>query len=92
MKKKAVLTGAALATAVAIAFIGTPARATDNSGEAQAKVKCVGGNACKGQSACQTAATDCKGSNTCQSKGWIYTTDAKSCKDAGGKPQIVQSD
>lgn len=86
--KKARLAGAVLATAVALAFVGSVAQAADSSAEGSAaKVKCVGGNACKGQSACKSASSDCKGQNACKGKGYITTSSEKECTDAGGKPE-----
>jgi hypothetical protein len=75
-----------LATAVALAFGGSAVNAADMpSASAQpAQLKCLGANACKGQSACKTATNDCKGKNSCAGKGFIVTTDAKSCTDKGG--------
>jgi len=78
--------GAILATAVALAFSGSALNAADNPGASTqaAQVKCLGANACKGQSACKTATNDCKGKNACAGKGYIITTDAKSCEAKGG--------
>ena len=36
-----------------------------------AKVKCMGGNACKGKGACATGDHSCAGQNSCKGKGWI---------------------
>ena len=81
------IAGAMLATAVALAFTGSVALAEDTPGtSAPTQIKCVGGNACKGQSACKTATSgsDCKGKNSCKGKGYVITADAKSCEAAGG--------
>ena len=88
---KAKLTGAMLATAVAMIFAGNAAYAADNpDSSAQAsQVKCVGGNACKGQSLCQSAESSCKGANACKGKGYVMTPTAKECVAAGGKPEPV---
>ncbi len=48
--------------------------------------KCVGGNACKGQSACGSSANSCAGQNACKGKGWVKT-DAKTCAENKGKFQ-----
>ena len=48
------------------------------------EVKCVGGNACKGQSACKTATSECKGLNDCGGKGFIMAADEAACTEAGG--------
>ena len=84
--KKTRLAGAMLATAVALAFTGSAVSAGDApSGSTQAaQLKCLGANACKGQSACKTATNDCQGKNSCKGKGYVVTTDAKSCETLGG--------
>ena len=64
-------TGMALATAAALLFgtvAITPAYAEDG------KVKCQGGNACKGKSACSTATSACQGQNSCKGKGYVMLT------------------
>ncbi len=63
------LTGLALATAAAglFATAGIPAVYAKEA----AKIHCDGANACKGQSACQTASSACKGQNSCKGKGWL---------------------
>mgnify|MGYP001826601166 CR=1 FL=1 len=45
--------------------------------------KCVGGNSCKGQSACKTASSQCAGQNACKAQGFTITTE-KDCEDRGG--------
>ncbi|MGA7869846.1 MAG: hypothetical protein WCA22_03015 [Candidatus Binatus sp.] len=84
--KTATVAGAMLATAVALAFTGIAVNAADApSPSAQAaQIKCLGANACKGQSACKTATNDCQGKNSCAGKGYIITADAKSCEAKGG--------
>jgi len=80
------LTGAVLATAVALMFAGTVANAAgDSSGAPQ--VKCLGGNACKGQSACKSASSSCQGQNSCKGKGFVMSASIKECQAAGGKPE-----
>ena len=50
------VTGALIATAVAGLLFGGQAMAAEPAGSGEAaKVKCVGGNECKGKSACGTA-------------------------------------
>jgi hypothetical protein len=80
------IAGAVLATAVALAFGASALNAGDApSPSAQAaQIKCLGANACKGQSACKTKANDCQGKNSCKGKGYVVTSDAKSCTDKGG--------
>lgn len=83
--RKAKITGAMLATAVALVFAGSVVQAADSGAASQ--VKCVGGNSCKGQSACKSASSDCKGQNACKGKGYVMTPSAKECVAAGGKPE-----
>ena len=89
---KTKLTGAMLATAVALVFAGNTVYAADSSESKPAtpSVKCVGGNACKGQSLCQSANSGCKGQNACKGKGYVMTPSAKECVAAGGKPDTAQ--
>jgi len=84
--KKTRIAGAMLAAAVALAFTGSAANAADTASPSaqQAQIKCLGINACKGQSACKTVANDCKGKNSCKGKGYLTTVDAKSCVAQGG--------
>jgi hypothetical protein len=81
--KKTTIAGAMLATAVALAFTGIAVNAADTSTQ-PAQLKCLGANACKGQSACKTATNDCQGKNSCKGKGYVVTTDAKTCEAKGG--------
>jgi hypothetical protein len=81
--KKATIAGAMIATAVALAFTGIAVNAADTSTQ-PAQLKCLGANACKGQSACKTATNDCQGKNSCKGKGYVVTTDAKTCEAKGG--------
>ncbi len=86
MRKGTRITGAALATAVALMFVGNAVAADTSSSDASsAQVKCVGANSCKGQSACKSASSSCKGQNACKGKGFVMTSSEKDCKDAGGK-------
>jgi hypothetical protein len=62
------LSGLALAAAAAIAFTAAPLSAVNAADEA--KVKCEGVNACKGQGACKTAKNDCAGKNACKGQGY----------------------
>ena len=48
-------------------------------------VKCGGTNACKGQSACKSAANSCKGQNACKGQGWSETSNTQDCAAKGGK-------
>jgi len=86
---KTKLTGAMLATAVALMFAGNAVYAADSSDATASQVKCVGGNSCKGQSACQSANSECKGQNACKGKGYVMAPSAKECVAAGGKPDTA---
>lgn len=85
MRKGSRITGAALATAVALMFVGNAMAADAPASGDSAQVKCVGGNACKGQSACKSAASSCKGQNACKGKGFVMSSNEKECMSAGGK-------
>lgn len=63
--------GALLASAAAIVFASTPAL---DAVAADAKIKCEGGNACKGKSECHTATNACAGQNSCKGKGYVSLT------------------
>lgn len=80
------LTGTVLATAVALLFAGTIANAAGDSNGAP-QVKCVGGNSCKGQSACKSASSSCQGQNACKGKGFVMAASVKECQTDGGKPE-----
>jgi hypothetical protein len=80
---KVQVSGAILATVVGLMFAGQPLLAQDSSGQ-WATVKCIGGNSCKGQSACASASNSCKGQNSCKGKGWIKTSSAE-CTQKGGQ-------
>ena len=74
--------GAALAAAAATLFLAgatlsTATYAADDG-------KCVGANACKGQSACKGASNACKGQNACKGLGFSAMTKEK-CAAAKGK-------
>jgi hypothetical protein len=61
------------ATAAAVFAVSTFATA------ASAGVQCPGANACKGQSACKSAANACKGQNACKGKGFLETGSTVEC-------------
>ena len=44
----------------------------------------MGGNDCKGKSACKGASNDCSGQNGCKGKGFVMTSNADECKSKGG--------
>jgi len=74
-------TGASLAAAAAILVINAVPIAPASAGS---EVKCYGVNACKGQSACQTASNACAGQNACKGKGYLMM-DKDACLAKGGK-------
>ena len=69
-----------LAAAAAAMFALAPISA----GAGEGTVKCVGGNTCKGHSACKTANSECKGHNACKGQGFVMTATEAACKEAGG--------
>lgn len=75
--------GAVLAASAAFMLMSGAVTISTVSAD-EAKVHCVGGNACKGQSACKTASSSCKGLNGCKGQGFIDLTAAE-CEAAGGK-------
>ncbi len=78
MTSKAKLSGAAIATAAALLFNSL---AAPSAFAEEAKVRCDGVNACKGQSACQTARNACMGQNACKGQGYKMLTPAE-CEKA----------
>jgi len=83
MDKKTVIASAAAALFALGAAGSAMADGHGEMGET-GKVKCVGGNSCKGHSECQTASHDCGGKNSCKGKGWVSLTPAE-CEAAGGE-------
>ncbi len=71
--------GLALAAAAATMLAGAPVATM--AGDAPGK--CLGANACKGQSACATATNACQGMNSCKGKGFLMMTKAE-CDKVGG--------
>ena len=82
MLKMKSVNGIALAMAAAGLFALAPLVASANSLEA--KVHCVGVNACKGKSDCKTASNACKGHNECKGHGFVAVP-KKTCEQIGGK-------
>lgn len=74
------IAGAIFATAAAGLFATAPITAQ----AAEAKIKCEGVNACKGQSACASARNACKGQNACKGLGFLDLT-KKQCDEAKAK-------
>ncbi|HEU4653318.1 MAG TPA: hypothetical protein VFS47_04990 [Steroidobacteraceae bacterium] len=81
--KSSKISGAAIATAAALMF-GTVVLNVAQADEA--KVKCEGVNACKGQSACATAHNACQGQNSCKGQGYLKLTKAE-CDAAKAKAE-----
>ena len=79
--KSRILTSVALAAAAAVMF---SAVAASTARADEAKTKCAGVNACKGQSACKSANNACKGQNSCKGKGFLEMTKAE-CDAAKAK-------
>ena len=82
--KVSVQSGASIAVAAAILII-TGAVAAPISAAEEAKGHCVGANACKGKSDCQTAKNDCKGLNACKGQGYLTMTKEECDKIEGAK-------
>lgn len=76
-REKNRLSGITLATAAALAFGSAPMSADAADAANEAKVKCEGVNACKGQSACHTAKNGCAGQNSCKGEGYLELTQAE---------------
>ena len=74
--------GIAIAAVAASLFLLAPLATAADAGAATGK--CMGGNSCKGQSACKSFDHGCKGQNSCKGKGFVVTTKAD-CDKAGGK-------
>ena len=74
--------GAAIAAAAATLFVASVTVSTTSY--AAGEGKCIGANACKGQSACKGGANSCKGLNACKGQGFSAMTKEK-CDAAKGK-------
>lgn len=81
-----VLVTAAIAGILGAATFGAPALAADDA--KAVKGKCIGANACKGKSACGTAANACHGQNACKGKGYLNTTKAECEKLMKKDPKV----
>jgi hypothetical protein len=84
LMKFTVTSGSALAAAAATLLLAG-AVATPSFAAEEAKGHCMGANACKGTSACKTAANACKGQNACKGTGFTETTKADCEKVEGAK-------
>ncbi|MDD3444530.1 MAG: hypothetical protein PHS60_03920 [Zavarzinia sp.] len=77
-------TGFTLAAAAATLFSAGAMMLAPVAASAADGVRCIGANACKGQSACKTATNECKGLNACKGQGFIVTPTEANCEAAGG--------
>src|SRR5437764_15466781 len=76
--------GATLAAAAATLFLAGAVVSTSSAPANAAQGKCMGANACKGQSACKGGGNSCKGMNACKTNGFSMASEAK-CTSMGGK-------
>lgn len=74
-----------LAAAAAALFSAAVVPAVHAADAGSATVKCMGINACKGQSKCKTTENACAGQNSCKGKGWLVVPSASECTQKGGK-------
>jgi len=79
MSKFALAASAAALFSTAVVPLAFAGDAKDSS-----SVKCMGINACKGQSKCKTASSACAGQNSCKGKGWFLSASADECMKQGG--------
>lgn len=63
-------------TSVTVTSNGTPGHAVP--------MKCLGGNACKGLSACAASGNSCRGKNSCKGQGYSMSKTADECRISGG--------
>jgi hypothetical protein len=80
----------ALATAAALLFSTAPLAAV--AADSAAPMKCMGGNSCKGKSACSTPTNACSGQNSCKGKGYVMLGKAEcTAAQAANKPAEKKS-
>lgn len=85
-KAQNVLTGAALAVAVAgLAGCASSGGSVATAGSTDL-VHCYGVNVCKGHNDCKTASNACTGQASCKGTGFVAMP-SKACADVGGKVQ-----
>lgn len=83
IKKKGLVLASTAALLFASGFIVT------NTAASETTVRCMGGNACKGQSDCRTPGhnacpgSNCRSVNTCKGQGWKKMSPS-ACEKAGG--------
>ena len=82
--KANIVSGSSLAAAAIALALGGAASTPAVAKKAAKSVHCVGINACKGQSACQTASSGCKGQNACKGHGWLPAKSSAECEAQGG--------
>ena len=75
--------GATLATAAAMFIAGAAITVAPTA--AQAGIKCVCINSCKGTGACASATNACKGQNGCKGQGWVSAESASAFTGKSGK-------
>lgn len=80
--KLSVKSGSSIAAAAASLILANVVAAPTVFAD-EAKGRCVGGNACAGQSACKTATNACKGQNACTGQGFTQTTKDECSKIEG---------
>ena len=83
--------GAAIAAAAAALLIAGTALSAPMQMAAGEKGHCMGANACKGTSACKTAANECAGHNACKGKGFSEMTKEECEKIEGAKFEPTKS-
>jgi uncharacterized membrane protein len=89
MSSKSRLASAALAAAAATLFIAgcasTGGGSATSADSGSLKVRCYGGNACKGQAECKTAMNACSGQNACKGQGYVTAASEQACVDILGR-------
>jgi len=77
-------TGTVLALAVAGLITTGCAQTGGAYSGVGAQVRCIGLNACRGQSNCALGPNSCKGQNQCRGTGWLFSTQ-QYCIEKGGE-------
>lgn len=75
--------GLAIAVVAASLFAMAPVANAGNPAASAALGKCMGGNSCKGQSACKSFDHACKGQNSCKGHGFTMTSKDDCAKISG---------
>jgi len=73
------------ASAAALFATAAAAPVFADEGQGSTQVKCMGINACKGQTKCKTATNACAGHNSCKGMGWLLSPSREECEKQGGK-------